>query len=110
MLVPGGARVRALIGGSLHRIDEQAAVRNPLSHVRGQPYSVCSQQRDRSTILPGPSRSIEIPNEFKPTRLRISRRFSLDAIFRQKISRAHVGKIERRINTSPFSQTIDSMG
>lgn len=40
MLVPSGARVRALIGGSLHRIDEQAAVRNPLSHVCGQPYSI----------------------------------------------------------------------
>lgn len=41
MLVPSGARVRALIGGSLYRIDEQAAVRNPLSHVCGQPYSIC---------------------------------------------------------------------
>lgn len=54
MLVPGGARVRALIGGSLHRIDEQAAVRNPLSHVRGQPYSVCcnnvTDQRFASSI------------------------------------------------------------
>lgn len=47
MLVPGCAHVHALIGGSLHRIDEQAAVRNPLSHVRRQPNSVCNNATDQ---------------------------------------------------------------
>lgn len=45
MLVLGGAGVRALVGSSLHGIDEQTAVRHPLSHVGGQLPSVWQQHR-----------------------------------------------------------------